>query len=306
MIFNKIKLYSEEETPPPIYHYTSQHGLLEIIKTKSLWATNIYYLNDSSEYEYASNLMLNELNNYMVSITPAEPPIVPAIIPEGFIEKDDLSEFSFLQECRDVLMDISDSVETYISSFSEKGDLLSQWRGYCPQGNGFSIAFDTKKMIEQLKKYGFEICQCTYKPEEQKEIANCLITDLCKKWKSLPKKNDENARRQLIVDFMIDFFSIAPRLKHKSFKEEREWRFCLFFEQERKKLRIKYREGASMVIPYVAIPLSENEKDIPIKEIIIGPTLHKELSRNALRDFMSSEGFTTVKIKFSDIPFRNL
>jgi hypothetical protein len=29
----------------------------------------------------------------------------------------------------------------YIASFSEHKDVLSQWRGYCGKGNGYSIGF---------------------------------------------------------------------------------------------------------------------------------------------------------------------
>jgi hypothetical protein len=35
-----------------LYHYTSLHALLGIVKTRSLWSTNIFYLNDSSEYHH--------------------------------------------------------------------------------------------------------------------------------------------------------------------------------------------------------------------------------------------------------------
>lgn len=43
---------STEVSPPPIlHHYTTQEGLLGIVESKSIWATNIYYLNDAAEYK---------------------------------------------------------------------------------------------------------------------------------------------------------------------------------------------------------------------------------------------------------------
>lgn len=39
--------------PRTLYHYTSDSGLLGIIETKSIWATNVRYLNDSKEYALA-------------------------------------------------------------------------------------------------------------------------------------------------------------------------------------------------------------------------------------------------------------
>jgi hypothetical protein len=35
-----------------LYHYTDQRGLLGILRSQSIWATHIRYLNDSSEYNH--------------------------------------------------------------------------------------------------------------------------------------------------------------------------------------------------------------------------------------------------------------
>src|SRR5229473_2809916 len=43
-------------TPRTLYHYTTQAGLLGIIKCRCLWTTNIFYLNDSREFNYALEL----------------------------------------------------------------------------------------------------------------------------------------------------------------------------------------------------------------------------------------------------------
>jgi hypothetical protein len=40
------------------YHYTSQRGLLGIIKEKKIWATNIRYLNDEREFDYGIDEVL--------------------------------------------------------------------------------------------------------------------------------------------------------------------------------------------------------------------------------------------------------
>ena len=40
-----------------LYHYTSPAGLLGIVKSRSLWASGIHYLNDSSEYRHAVGVL---------------------------------------------------------------------------------------------------------------------------------------------------------------------------------------------------------------------------------------------------------
>src|SRR4030067_1963071 len=47
------------ETHPQtiLYHYTSLNGLLGIVKSRSLWASNIFYFNDASEITYARDIL---------------------------------------------------------------------------------------------------------------------------------------------------------------------------------------------------------------------------------------------------------
>src|SRR5438270_10650521 len=47
--------------PKFLYHYTGQDGLLGIIGTGSMWATNIAYMNDSTEFEVALRLIRESL-----------------------------------------------------------------------------------------------------------------------------------------------------------------------------------------------------------------------------------------------------
>jgi hypothetical protein len=54
--------------PKVLWHYTTQDGLLGIIETGSIHASNILYLNDATEYTYATRVIHDVLNNYLVSI----------------------------------------------------------------------------------------------------------------------------------------------------------------------------------------------------------------------------------------------
>lgn len=57
-----------DATPPPIlYHYTRLPGLLGIIDSKALWATDIRYLNDETEFHHAVDItrdLLTELKDF--------------------------------------------------------------------------------------------------------------------------------------------------------------------------------------------------------------------------------------------------
>ena len=44
----------------PLYHYTTQVGLLGIVRNREIWATHTQYLNDSREFSYAVQMVREE------------------------------------------------------------------------------------------------------------------------------------------------------------------------------------------------------------------------------------------------------
>ena len=56
----KSKLLNDVLSRTPdktLYHYTTQSGLLGILREKEIWATHTQYLNDSKEYRHATELI---------------------------------------------------------------------------------------------------------------------------------------------------------------------------------------------------------------------------------------------------------
>jgi hypothetical protein len=76
--------------------------------------------------------------------------VAKAVIKEQLEDNPDSVKKRFLDQLFSDLEKI-DRTNVCVCSFSEKGDLLSQWRGYCPQGVGYSIGFDSAKLNELAK-----------------------------------------------------------------------------------------------------------------------------------------------------------
>lgn len=51
----------EDAMRQPLFHYTTQAGLRGIIENRSLWFTNILFLNDATEFEYTFRMVQEEL-----------------------------------------------------------------------------------------------------------------------------------------------------------------------------------------------------------------------------------------------------
>src|SRR3954471_6369229 len=103
--------------PEKLYHYTSQEGLLGIVRDRAIWASKITFLNDTTELRLAL-----ELAQQAVLAASTDRNIRNALLQDLDLMK-------------------SGSINIFVCSFSTHADQLSQWRGYTQLGYGYSIGF---------------------------------------------------------------------------------------------------------------------------------------------------------------------
>lgn len=195
----------QEKLPQVLWHYTTQEGLLSIIESGSLHASNIFYLNDATEYTYSTGVINDVLNNYLVDIAGDTNPYRSKIkigeyvlrrgaksaLPGKKIDNPtipfDSVKYYFIERIRDAIDELTLN-QIYILSFSAKEDDLSQWRGYCPNGNGFSIGFRAKDLREQIAKGSIidplvNFDRCIYEKNEQEDKIRTIIDEWLAGWK---------------------------------------------------------------------------------------------------------------------------
>ena len=112
------KLYSDIPQER-LYHYTYFTSLLGIVACRSLWASDIRYMNDSAELNHTADLIRTEITLQIGS---------------GHKKPDLLNQFLDWVTHR-----ITNCHMLFASSFRSNGNLLSQWRGYSRLGKGVSI-----------------------------------------------------------------------------------------------------------------------------------------------------------------------
>jgi hypothetical protein len=114
--------------PDFLYHYTDVAGLIGILNSGSLWATNLRFMNDSRELDHARQLMIDVLHDARTRATaPGQRTVIDAIETN--------------------LTTLTGYPDFYSVSFSSDGDLLSQWRGYGSAGGGYAIGFDPDGLV---------------------------------------------------------------------------------------------------------------------------------------------------------------
>jgi hypothetical protein len=267
---------------PLLYHYTSGTGLLGILESDSIWATQIHYLNDSKEFAHAIELARAQLFSSSRMVGERRKDICVAI--------------------SDLLEQIS-KMSYYVACFSEAGDSLSQWRGYCPPGFGYSIGFDQRRLQTLAQAQGFKLSKCIYNLESQQQIigkwTQSTLEDLTATFSGGSSVTDHV--QATAHKYVGQFAEIASILKYTAFEAEREWRMVSLIRSDDP--RVNLRPTRSMLAPYVAIKLGSREEKNLIEQITVGPTPHSELAVNSVSHLFNKAGVKSVRP--STVPYRD-
>jgi len=272
---------------PILYHYTSQAGLLGIVAKRMLWATNMAYMNDVSEYEYGRNVMLAAIARQHTG-TPENL--------QRFIEE---TKAAFERRARDF----------FLTSLTEAGDLLSQWRGYTENGNGFCVGFDAQALSVRSEIDGdWVLTRCEYDPARQRELADRLVGESVSKWEeaiAAPEKvGFWDGLFGPTFEFQVSAQILALSFKDPSYSEEREWRL---FAQASGTSNLRFRAGKAMITPYVELDLRSSEPkdpEVKVRSVIVGPCPYPALAADSIRMVLDANEHKEVEIAGSAIPFR--
>jgi hypothetical protein len=279
-----VKEILHRDPPGILYHYTNQAGLLGIINTKEIWASHTQYLNDQREFRHAIDIAKAELESMLHAPAYAEHRVL-------------------LEEMQIAIAESIESVNVCVCSFSENGDLLSQWRAYGGGSGGYSIAFNGRFLRQICDHEDCWLVPCQYSELDQRQLIKALLEDVLHE--NLNYVPEDEADGSPVGGNLVAYLNrYAPILKHSSFDEEREWRVVsrpLSCKHE----RFGYRPGSSMLIPYFRIALEHTGCKFQIEKVIAGPTPHTDQARHSVRGFLVKRDLRNAIVENSRTPFRN-
>lgn len=259
-----------------IYHHTDVNGLIGIIQNKNLWATNINFLNDYNEYKIGIEALSLICEKHINSQ----------------IEKkhEHLSDLykNFLKFMHDSLKENLESRNHYIVSFTKSRDNLRQWMSYGITNASYAIGFDdeTLKSIKlghssiDLEDFTYCLNDVSY---NMYKMENLLSSESVMNNVSKNKLNPRKYAIELINELLFGLCS----LKDHTFADENEVRMVIQ-NREIKAISetIQYRNQLGVITPYIKVPIPLDA----IREIIIGPNIHKELATKGLESLLNSHG----------------
>ncbi len=126
----------------------------------------------------------------------------------------------------------------FITSLSEDGDLLSQWRAYATGGHGAALGLLSERLSipvfhiteEQLPGYT-ALCNVIYDTEIQELVADAIvaiINEIVREMQghSFPPNSHPYIPCSAYINMYLHY--IEPLFKNPAFSEEKEWRIVHF------------------------------------------------------------------------------
>lgn len=315
------------ELPDYLYHYTSPDAAIGILTHEELWASNISFMNDSSELFYTRKLAKSLIEKRIET------------------EKYHDDTISFLTNLSK-LMDSGALIGSCVISFTSLDDSLSQWRAYCPKSGGYAIGFPTALLTDIIAqqaatnqetsidstptrpKKGFKLIQCIYDLQQHEKIINQVIDDCIEEYSHfIGSRAGIHTGYQRAPEtphnFAVDCYNyiqeVALGLKHEGFKEENEWRLVYAFSVDRPysdpASLLAFRASDKGIMPFMKFSLKISippGTQLPYNprhhiSIVIGPCSNAVQRRQSLTFFQISNSSSGTlrygEIKHSITPY---
>jgi hypothetical protein len=279
---------SEQKPPEVIYHYTNPKGLLGIFASRSIWCTDIRFLNDSREVawtlEFARNLLERTVSRKQGPRT--------ALYDKWIKELWTLSGYP-----------------TFVASFSEEDDLLSQWRAYSAPA-GYAIGFISSRVSQHANSYSLlaRLIRCVYDEHQQGRFIEHAIERIGAAFEE--RGCGGKAHQQCTSEFFRFVLVAAAAFKHPKFAEEKEWRLVVFGSEgllgKVGAIQRQFRAGPNTIVPYVDFPLANSAQPLAVKIVMVGPGPSLTLAGEALGLLMDQTKLPEGAMRgASTIPYRN-
>ena len=310
-----------------VYHYTDANGLLKILESNELRATESHGMNDVAEIKQGWRF----IRDWLRSREPHDPTVTDLIAAAG-TRNDDYGY-------------------TYFCCASLTADDANQWRNYADGGRGFSIALEAAPAYDVVTEtappepptdpdaLGRRIAGWTeflnsyeatpwlkvlYEKEDKERVLDAYLASARAAREALdPTKFDEDewslARTELLDEYRADLEALARLMKAPGFAGEREVRLVVSTFGSRYASLRTGRYGITMYqrlalsdggeakpfrAPRYGIKVGKSGGRLPVTAVWCGPLVSRETNARAIGALLSRGDHEGVQIEASAVPLR--
>ena len=283
-------------TPSPIYHYTSDVGLREMLYSGRIWLSDIFHLNDPSELYHGFSHAVRILKEK----TEAGPPEAQLF---AGIFKDTL-------ESR-----LPKSLQFFSCSFSTNGDELGQWRAYADNGRGYALGFDGKVLETAFgaadahnSAYHMSYDDAALTRVQETIVEGLLdfinVESLTRRWGDrVDRTMLPGYMRRLAVILAASAIEAALFFKHEAYANEAEYRFRQLFSAKDVLPSLKHRFRSSEMVKYQEFDWRSAGAGM-LKKIVVGPAIDPGKGKMFVENCLAKFHSEPVEVVISGIPYR--
>jgi len=286
-----------QASPKVLWHYTDLNGMMGILRTQTLRASDISLLNDGEEYR----LGINFITSYISS------KFLHDYFPNNSNEekyKKHIGEI--IRQLNNMLYSRDFAYGKYVVSLSGSGDQLSQWRGYA--NNGYAIGFkydELKRNIENTPELNNRAMGDVFELRKIDYISSLDDLINVEKFNSLfdsiarALNDDERVNGRFFDPYFDHYLPLySSYVKHKGFEEEDEYRILVGSN------RTPAGYSPTKFGPRAYINVKFSRKSV--SKIIIAPGGNKKIRLFAAQRFLQGNGYFDIsdKVECSRLTFR--
>jgi hypothetical protein len=277
------------DTPDLLYHYTDVAGLIGILSSGSVRATNLRFVNDAQELDHARQLMLDVLKDARRRAETAGQNAVIDAVEMNLTTWDGYPDF-------------------YSVSFSSEGDLLSQWRGYGSSGGGYAIGFDPAGLAcpesTHPQPHRF-LNRVVYDRDGQTKILDVVADAMLDLFDDVTAHDTEQTEAHArVFSALGEVAGYVVSFKDPAWREEKEWR-AVYIVPAGETESVRFRPHAGVAVPFISLAMGADLGGrLPIRRIVRGPAVDADLASRSLELLLKANGYTQVETTTSAVPLR--
>ncbi|MDM7929053.1 DUF2971 domain-containing protein [Blastomonas fulva] len=284
-VLKNLPWHFSQNDHPILFHYTTEECARLIATNQSLWLSEYTVMNDSSEFFYARDRLMEALLK----------------TPMG---ADSIVKFALIH----VINNFSQQVSVVLGSLSVDSDSLGQWRNYAANGSGCVLGVRASFLCDEA---GLNVRKVVYDEKIIDTILEVAVDVIFQQYKEDPE--DIETLVEYARHAAADLFCI----KHPCFLDEREVRVSRMLARDEHgvlfdpgghasdgadtlPLAVLDRETKFGTAKYISLPLGNADGGNAIVEVGLGPTMSDQ-AKTSCRLFFEAQGF---RVWDSKLPYR--
>lgn len=320
-----LPTFNPETKDDALFHYTTSTGLIGIFGEKAIWSTAYYCANDEQELTAGKGVLTGLFREEMYRLEQAKDSRIETFYRRGV----DPLEYADKFEGLITSLTLS-SLCAYITCFCKPSSqedfnhgLLSQWRGYGPDG-GYALQFSKRRLKKAVDAVSSEAAARYELRDVHYDNQNALrdevlshkdlfirafgqhLDELAQPFDST-NLNWRNPIPELLHGPLESLLDYLVHTKNRHFAEERECRLSRIQATSNSSdaNSVRYFNRNGLPVPYVSTALSEIDALDCIEWILIGPGPRMNARLKSVTQLVRQSG-RDIKVRPSHIPYTRL